>query len=739
MKRGTAIVGIALLAAACAARAAEADVQDLLPADALLAVCYYGDSTDLKQTALYKLVHEPEVKQWRTSLRQALGVANQFAAAAMKVNPAQLKPLVGCQVGLAILPAAPPGPPPGQPGAPGMGMGPPVNLLVVAKLGDEGAAARRQASGFLKQLEFALPGGGQKVQAGDVELTRLGMGPTGLVYGLRGDMLLLSTSDAAIQGVLEGRGPRLREVPAFRRAATMGGSPVALALYNHAATMERFGALLPPQGQAVMAELGLNEVRAAGFRLGARGKALVSTLFVQSAGERRGLLKVVAAEPVDRDLAKLVPHDAGIASVANLDPAALYDTVLAVLQVVAQAQGVNARKALGKFEAGAGVRLRDDLFAALGRGTVVTTSADSVLLPALIVSQATRDPAKVEQALGALVRQLDAAVKAQKPEAGAALKTIAFGEHTVRYLVTPNVPVPLAPCYAIEDGRLVLALSPVHLKDYLLFLDSAEPCLLDNQGFLAMADVLPKDATGFSYADFGGSFMQAYRMVGPLLTMAQGIPRNPVAIDLANMPSPRTIRRHLFGSVSYTYATEDMVVWECHSPTGLQLVGPLPAVAAAGIGAGMVLPAVARARTAARGVVSKNNLKQIGLGVHMYTADHEGRLPPDLDALFDGEMLADDQILIAPNDPAPRAMGQRRSSYVYLLGDQPDLKLTMGDINRPAAVPLAWERQSFGGGVRNVVFCDGHVQEMAEADFQRRLARVRNWLREKAGERKGEF
>jgi prepilin-type processing-associated H-X9-DG protein len=172
---------------------------------------------------------------------------------------------------------------------------------------------------------------------------------------------------------------------------------------------------------------------------------------------------------------------------------------------------------------------------------------------------------------------------------------------------------------------------------------------------------------------------------------------------------------------------------------GVQAVGPLPAVAVAGVGAGMVLPAIARARTAARGVVSKSNLKQIGMGVNMYAVDHQGALPPDFDALFDGGLLEGDNLLIAPNDPTPQPVGKRPSSYVYLLSQQPGLKLTIAEIQKPAAFPLAWERQSFGGGVRNVVFCDGHVEGMTEVDFQRRLARVRNWLRKKRQDQKGEF
>lgn len=720
------VVVFLLVALAGAGLAGQIDVQDLLPADAIVAVCYYGDSTDLEKTAMYQLLQEPEVREWLTSLRQTLVGANQLAAAFLRVNLLQLKPLLGCQIGLAVMPAA------------GPALGAPVDVLLVAKVGDAQANARQSTLGLLTQIGAMMPAGIQKVQVGGIEMTRLGVGPIGLLYGFRDDYLLLSTSQATMERALGGQGGTLATVKGFQRAAKLGGSPVALGLYNHVAVMERLGAAAPPEALAVMAELGLNEVRSAGFRLGARGRALVSTIFVQTAGERKGLLKVLAADPIDRELTKLIPRDAAIASVSNIDAGALYDTVLAVAQIVAGMQDIQVRQVVADFEQQAGVNLRKDLVASMGRGTVVTTAGES-LLPALVISQAVTDGDKIEKSLAALVKQLDVLIKAEAGDhASAAIKSIAFGKHTIRYLVTPGVPVPLAPCYARVGDRMVFAVSPIHLKDYLLFLDGAEPSLLENRDFMAMEKLIPKDAVSYSYSDFGRSFVGIYRMVGPLLTAAHGIPRNPVAIDLANMPAARTIQKHMFGAVSYMYATEDMVVWECHSPLGIETIGPLPAVIVGGVGAGILMPALTRARGAARATVSMNNLKQIGMACMMHTADHNGELPPNFGALLKGNVITA-QILVAPNDRAPRAVGGQATSYVYLLDEAPGLKLKIGDVPNPPMVPLAWERRPFGRRGRNVVFVDGHVEAMREPVFQQRITRVRTWLKKKVQEQKGEF
>ena len=733
MQRRTLFLCLAALALPCTVLAAEPTMEQLLPADALVAMCYYGDNPDLEKTEIYKLLEEPEVKEWLTSLRQTIMGANQLAAAFLKVNPANLKALVGCRIGLAVQRKKVGGP---------MG-GPPVDVLLVAKLGGPDASAVGSVMGFLKQIEALAPGGVQKMDVAGMALTKLGQGPTGVFYGLRGEHLLLGSSPQVIERALKPGGPRLASLEGFQRAAKMGGSPVMLMVYNHAELMERFGALMPPPAQAAMQALGFTQVRSAGFRLGASGRAMVGTAFIQSAGERKGLMRVLASDPVDKGLLKLVPRDASLAWVTNLNTGALYDAIVGAATAVGEGAGVNVPGEIAGFEAELGFAIRADLVGALGRGTVVTTSGRS-LFPALIVSQAVTDGAKIERALASLVTQLDTLVKQEMGQgAGASLKTIRFGKHNIRYLATPGVPVPLAVCYAMVGDRIVFGLSPIHLKDYLAFLDKGEPSILANSGYKELAARVPENAVSISYGNFGDNVTELYRAFGPLLTIAQGIPRNPVAIDLANMPAASTVRKHLFGSISYAYATDDMIVYESRSPVGFGMVGPAPAMGVlfiGGLGAGMALPAIGQARARAREVVSMNNLKQIGMAAMMYANDHNNELPPSLAALFEADMLVEARLLVAPNDPNPRLrVGNRPCSYVYVLDDHKGLKLKLGEIERPAMVPLAWERRTFGRRGRNVLFVDGHVQVMRNGQFERRMTRVRELLRKKAAAKQGEF
>ena len=119
--------------------------------------------------------------------------------------------------------------------------------------------------------------------------------------------------------------------------------------------------------------------------------------------------------------------------------------------------------------------------------------------------------------------------------------------------------------------------------------------------------------------------------------------------------------------------------------------------------AGLLLPALARARGQARRAQCLSNLKQIGLGCHMYAQDNQEKFPDKLSQLHD-RYVADPDLFRCPSVEglAVTEANIDEASYVLVPGKR--------SID-PADAVLAYEKEdNHGGDGANVLFVDGHVR-----------------------------
>jgi len=192
---------------------------------------------------------------------------------------------------------------------------------------------------------------------------------------------------------------------------------------------------------------------------------------------------------------------------------------------------------------------------------------------------------------------------------------------------------------------------------------------------------------------------QLYTTISAMRPAFQGRPDAPV--DLNSLPPLSNIQEKLFGGVGVVTADGNEIVLQQYSAFGVNLNsiggGGTPIIAA------LVLPALNQARERARSANCQANLKQIGIACNQYADNHGGQFPESLDELVSSRLLSSNTM------HCPSAPNTEGLSYTYCRGYTPK------NIYRILAFDTDGNHRNGG---RNVLFCDGHVEWMADVKFR---------------------
>jgi prepilin-type processing-associated H-X9-DG protein len=167
------------------------------------------------------------------------------------------------------------------------------------------------------------------------------------------------------------------------------------------------------------------------------------------------------------------------------------------------------------------------------------------------------------------------------------------------------------------------------------------------------------------------------------------------------LPNLSHIAEDMEPSVQYSWF-DDRGLHSRYRGPGLE--PSLGAVAGGAIGAGVLMPALGRARQQARGVVSMSNLKQLGLATHMYADDHDGKFPEGFEQMWD--YYKNSKILESPQKPT----GFDGPSYIYVKGHSLAVK-------SPHRQIVVYENPGYLRDNIPALFLDGHVERMTRGRF----------------------
>ena len=129
--------------------------------------------------------------------------------------------------------------------------------------------------------------------------------------------------------------------------------------------------------------------------------------------------------------------------------------------------------------------------------------------------------------------------------------------------------------------------------------------------------------------------------------------------------------------------------------------------------AGMLVPALGKARERGRRTSCMNNLKQIGLAISMYRIDHNDDFPDDLDALYDNVNPEDGYVDNLNLFKCPSAGGVAPANP-----EAGDYTYTKPGSNHPKSDFVIVEDKDTDGenhaGGKNKLCADGHVEWVAD-------------------------
>ena len=418
----------------------------------------------------------------------------------------------------------------------------------------------------------------------------------------------------------------------------------ALGTIDAATLKKRLMPLADEQAVKVIEAIGLNNLERLDYSCGYAQTDFAQQFRIKFDGAPTGIFATFGDKGItDKDLAHF-PADSFAALALSIDGKKVLDEATSILIQLDPNAAEDMARGMIQLQSQTGIDLRK-LFSNVGPTFTLHNGYSDGILSGAQFRTTIQDPAWFEKTIDDVMKlaQMQAGVPMSIDsieQNGKAVKTMRFG----------GMPVPVEPSWMMNGDQMTMTLFPSTMASASKP-DMAAP-LTNEKSFAPYLQLLkPSDGKviGFSYMETKYSFELFYGyaclasamgknmlagqvdQVLPLPFSDEQMAKVKAHLNDLQLPSCRSIAKHLTPEVGVIRKEKDAIVFEMHST----VAGSNLTIAIPGVAVGMLLPAVQAVRTAARRTQSMNNLRQLTLAAHNYEAAYrrfpsgDGPVEPD--------------------------------------------------------------------------------------------------------------
>ena len=562
------------------------------------------------------------------------------------------------------------------------------------------------------------------------DLQELVKGNDHLHVVLRGTLVALGVNDSVKQPAASA----LASSPGFVAAMKSLQASPAIAVYvdgktlmqkvNESADKDPRAAEIWPK---IRDALGITDLKTYAATAGFDGGSWMTASVMEAPSPRKGLLAVIEPRPLDPALLARIPASAGSVSTFNFDVAMLYDTIGNAMAATKQTD-TYFHQATGVATLALGRPFHSQILGPLGPQWVLYSDAAS---HSVVMLNHPSDADTVSDSLVSATFGIVNIANSQIP--GAATRPVVNAEQkTVKGIdLTSAVTKFASPTFAVKDKILYLGLSPDSVVNSATLPGAARAKdLLHTPNFVAAVKRLgvPNFAS-FDYCDIPDTAPAAYNSFGEAgRQMRQVMAMLGVDVPKVELPPLDQLKTHLSPALAVSWADANGVYSKSISPfpgstfllgdpqQSMVAMTTVSAITAA------VVPALERARAAARAVQNMSNEHQIGIALQMYAIDHKGVFPPDLGSCLEYTGGAGSlKVFLNPTSGTripPEILNGTKEAQAAWVNDNSDYQLLLAnkkitEVKHPAETAILVPKDAEHATTRVPVgFADGHCESL---------------------------